>query len=107
MTNLDQEIVKKFAQVLRENFSSHLKLLLIFGSRAKNLAKPGSDYDFLIVLKEKNNRVIDAIYDEVVSFLVDYGVDISLKIYSEDDFNKKLFLGVPFVTEIKKSGIKL
>jgi predicted nucleotidyltransferase len=107
MADLSLEIIERFARVLKEKFSSHLRMILIFGSRARNLAKPGSDYDFLIVLKEKDNQIIDAIYNEVVSFLVDYGVDISLKIYSEDDFNKKLSLGVPFVAEIKKSGIKL
>lgn len=107
MASFDEEIIKKFTHILKKRFSPYLKMVLIFGSRAKNLAKPGSDYDFLIVLKEKNNQIIDAIYDEVVSFLIDYGVDISLKIYSEDDFEKKLSLGVPFITEIKKSGVKL
>lgn len=107
MTTLNEEIIKKFTDILKEKFSPQLKMILLFGSRAKNLAKPGSDYDFLIVLKEKNGQIVDAIYDEVVSFLVDYGVDISLKIYSETDFNKKLSLGVPFVSEVKKSGVEL
>jgi predicted nucleotidyltransferase len=100
-------IANKFAELLKEKFRDNVRKIFIFGSRAKNVAMPGSDYDFLIVLKQKDRRVIDAIYDEVVSFLVDYGVDISLKIYSEDDFNRKLSQGIPFVVEAVKSGVEL
>ena len=46
----------------------------------------------------------DKIYDEVVEFLIHDGVDISLKIYSEESYEQKVTLGVPFLENIEKHG---
>ena len=47
------EILKDFSQLLRLRFSENLKDLILFGSRAKGGAKKDSDYDFLVILKQK------------------------------------------------------
>ena len=101
---IEDKIVKEFIGYISDRIKAHIKRIILFGSRAKNSYKPYSDYDLLIVLDQKSSDVINEIYDIVVEFLINYGVDISLKIYSEKDYIQKLSLGTSFIKEIHKCG---
>ncbi len=103
----EKSVEKKFAEIVGNRFSAEILKVILFGSRAKGVAAPDSDYDILIILKRKNQSVVDGIYDEVMNFLERYEVDISLKIYTEDAFNKMMLLPTPFMAQIKKTGIEL
>ena len=46
-------IHRDFSQLLRLRFSDNLKDLILFGSRITGNAKKDSDYDFLVILKQK------------------------------------------------------
>ena len=46
-------ILQDFSQLLRLHFSDNLKDLVLFGSRMTGKAKKDSDYDFLVILKQK------------------------------------------------------
>ncbi len=103
----EESIEKKFAEIVGNRFSVEILKVILFGSRAKGVAAPGSDYDILVILKRKDRRVIDGLYDEVMNFLEHYEVDISLKIYTEEVFNKMMSLPTPFMAQIKKTGKEL
>lgn len=103
----EDKILIKFIARLPGNVRNHVKSIVLFGSRAKNRHTMSSDYDLLVVLDRKSSDVVNGIYDVVVDFLVEHGADISLKIYSEADYNKKVAMGVPFMREIMKHGEKL
>lgn len=53
MNTNKKEILKDFSQLLRLRFSDDLKDLVLFGSRITGEAKKDSDYDFLVILKQK------------------------------------------------------
>lgn len=55
--------------------------------KGKGIPKPGSDYDFLIVMVEKDRKIVEEVYDIVTDFLINNGVNISLKIYRETVLN--------------------
>jgi predicted nucleotidyltransferase len=97
-------IVREFTKAVSSRVGAHIKNIIFFGSRVKNTYKPYSDYDFLIVLDHKETNIINEIYEEALDFLLRFGVDISLKIYSEKDYTKRLSMGTPFMQEIKKHG---
>ncbi len=88
-------------------FPVHIVKIIFFGSRAKGVSKPESDYDFLIVLSEKNRKMIDLIYDVVTDFLISYHVDISLKIYRYEAFQKMASIPTPFMSAVLKTGKEL
>jgi predicted nucleotidyltransferase len=81
--------------------------VILFGSRAEGRFKPWSDYDLLIVVTRKDRQLIDGIYELVTDFLLSYGADISLKIYTSDDFNKKMGFPTPFMQRIRERGVIL
>ncbi len=103
----DTEIAREFARKLKKKLGNNLKKAILFGSRAKGISRADSDYDLVLVLHNRNREIIDWIYDNVVEFLIERGIDISLKIYSENDYNRKIALPTPFMAEIIKTGIDL
>jgi predicted nucleotidyltransferase len=100
-------IEEKFVKKISSLFSGHIVSVTFFGSRARGFPKPGSDYDFVIVLKEKERKIIDGIYQVVTDFLTRYGVDISLKIYKEKEFLRMASFPTPFIASILKTGKEL
>lgn len=102
-----EDIEGKFIKQIISLFPDQITRVILFGSRAKGVPKPGSDYDFLIVLKEKDRKIIDEIYNVVTDFLIRYGVDISLKVYNEKDFQQLTSIPTPFMASILKTGKEL
>jgi predicted nucleotidyltransferase len=100
----ESAIANNFVDFLKGHCLNILKKVIFFGSRAKGTARPNSDFDFLIVLEKRDLNIIDKIYDEVVEFFLKYGVDISLKIYKEEDYKRFMAIPTPFFKEIKKTG---
>ena len=101
------KIVQKFTNNIRKKSGNLIEKIIFFGSRVKGTAKPWSDYDFLIVVKEKNRDLKDNLYDVVMDFLLMYGVDISLKIYSLKRFKESLSYENPFLINVLKTGRNL
>ncbi len=53
MNTNNQVILTDFSQLLRLHLSDNLKDVVLFGSRTTGKAKKDSDYDFLVILKQK------------------------------------------------------
>ena len=47
------------------------------------------------------------LYEEVTDFLIKDGLDISLKVYSREAYNRGQKLGSPFFRELAATGIDL
>ena len=92
---------------LKQGIKTPICKIIVFGSRVKGTTGPDSDYDILLVLKEKREDIINRLYDVVLDFLLEEGIDISLKIYTEKDFNEKMLLGTPFMIELRKTGVEV
>lgn len=84
-----------------------VRRLILFGSRARGDHKPYSDYDILVVLAEKDRRVVDALYDATMEVLFRPGRLISLKIYRGTDFNRFAALPTPFLSNVLREGVVL
>lgn len=102
-----EDIEGKFINKIVTLFPDQITRVILFGSRAKGIPKPGSDYDFLIVLKEKDRKIIDEIYNVVTDFLTQDGVDISLKVYNEKNFRHLTSIPTPFMASVLKTGKEL
>lgn len=100
-------IENEFVDKITSLFPKEIVKVILFGSRAKGISKPGSDYDFVVVLKEKNPKIIEMIYDIVTDFLIEYGADVSLKIYKEKTFQEMASIPTPFMESIRKTGREL
>ncbi|MCX7795286.1 MAG: nucleotidyltransferase domain-containing protein [bacterium] len=100
------KIIEEFLQKITPIRGRILEMYL-FGSRARDDWRPDSDYDILIVLENKENEVIDKLYDAVIDILLSTGKLISLKIFLLKEFERLKSLQTPFISNVLNEGIKI
>ncbi len=107
-------LTEYLARLLRQ-FPQRIRRIALFGSKARGDAEPDADLDVLVVLGDGQKSrdgfyplgLTDPAWREIVGMtfdlLMDYGVDISPTIMSEDEFTEQ----PPLVQTIIKEGIEL
>ena len=80
--------------------------LILFGSQARGDEREDSDWDLLLLLNKSKKEKADE--DKAFKFVLmgwDYGTYLSIKIYTEEQWEKgKMF---PFYKNIEKDGIEI
>jgi len=80
--------------------------MILFGSQARGDAKPDSDWDLLLLLNKQRKEQSDK--DKAFEFVLmgwDYGTYLSIKIHTENDWEKgRMF---PFYKNVIKDGIEI
>ncbi|MBK6607219.1 MAG: nucleotidyltransferase domain-containing protein [Leptospiraceae bacterium] len=91
----EDNIVIDFTEELKKQIPSYLKNVALYGSRARGDNKKYSDYDFMVLLKEKNEDVSEIIYDIGYGILDKYEKLASCLIWNEKDweFHQKFPIG--------------
>ncbi|MBM4402683.1 MAG: nucleotidyltransferase domain-containing protein [Candidatus Cloacimonetes bacterium] len=59
LTKKEQKALDEFTQKLTSKYADRIDRIVLYGSRARGDARPDSDIDLLIVVKDKQPRVID------------------------------------------------
>jgi len=94
------------SRILRHDGSSIVRIVL-FGSLARGENVEESDVDLLVVIKEKDPKLLRIISDTGFDILLDYECDISPKTYSVKEEKRQKELQTPFFREIEKDGVVL
>lgn len=84
-----------------------IQQIILFGSRARGDALPDSDYDLLLVVPAKTDELIDLLYSAVIDTLLASGRLISLKIFTESEYQRLTNLSTPFMRRVEAEGISL
>ena len=104
-----REIIMSFARKVRRILGKNLKQVILYGSYARGDYTEDSDIDIMVLttLTDKEIEQIETeIYDLAFDYLMDYGVDISVVIKNEEQFN--YWLGaLPLYDNVRKEGMVL
>ncbi|MCP5498364.1 MAG: nucleotidyltransferase domain-containing protein [Leptospiraceae bacterium] len=96
-------IITFFSEKVRDSLKEKLLFIVLFGSRARGDAKEFSDYDFLILLKEKNKSLKKKIIDVEVATLDEFDRLVSSLVWQKKDWDiRKNF---PIGKNILQDGI--
>jgi predicted nucleotidyltransferase len=82
---------------------SHLRQILLFGSRARGDATTESDYDLLVVVDKVNQDVVRGIDDIAGKALLDHGVVVSAFPIAEEDRAKRRYS--PLLINVSREGV--
>jgi len=101
-------VIRRFLMLIsrsKKNGSplSKIKELYLFGSRCRDDWRPDSDYDILIILKQRDRGLKSRLYDIVMDILLDTG----RLIFTESEFNRLKSIPTPFIENVLKEGIRL
>jgi len=81
--------------------------MILFGSQARGDARPDSDWDLLVLLnKEKKSFEDEDVYGYPFAEMgLKYKTYISVKIYTENDWEKRSI--TPFYKNVEQEGIEI
>jgi predicted nucleotidyltransferase len=98
-------VLSRFRTALAETYGDRLERAVLFGSRARGDARPDSDYDVAVFIREPDRWL-----DEVIrlaglgaDILMDTGTVISAKPFRAGAYNEPL----PLMREIQREGLDL
>lgn len=99
-------VLQSFLKGIRP-YRRELRAVYLFGSRARGDYLPDSDYDLLVVAKEKDFTLKDKLYDVLTDVSLEYTRDLSMKFFSEAEFERLRAIPSHFIQTVLKEGVKL
>ena len=84
-----------------------LQQVVLFGSRARGDEKPYSDYDVLIVVKERDRDLVEAVHGAAIDALLATGRLVTPKIFRRRDFDRWSALPTPFFKNVLQEGVRI
>ena len=104
LTRLERVALEEYVEALVETLPGEIKAVVLFGSKARGVRRPGRDTDVAIILRgEKRPSLRYAVADAAFGPIVRYRVDISPVLISSSSFREKS----PLNQRIKEEGIPL
>ena len=103
----EEYALETFKDRLQERFKNDLIEIKIFGSKARGDFRADSDIDILITLKNSNWRRTDVVYEIASDILLETGIYISPKVFSEDMLKKNRDMNTTFIQNIIRDGVPI
>ena len=102
----DDPILKRFRCAMNEIYGGRVARVVLFGSRARRDARPDSDYDIAVFLREMPDRFAELrrLADVSTAILYDTGEVVNALPYREDTYNDPR---MPLMHEIRREGVEL
>jgi len=105
--NKEKQVIFSFKKALEKSLGQNLVSLQLFGSKARGNYRKDSDIDLLLILREKNHRVEEIIYNIVTDLMLKSGIYLSVKIFDLKSFEKLNQIPTVFMQKIKEEAVKL
>lgn len=103
----EQAALEDFVNAVRGSLGSEVVDVQLFGSKARGDATPESDVDVLVVVREEEPKLIDALYDLLLDACLGHNVYISLKVFSEAEYERLNHPRTPFMQNVAREGVAL
>lgn len=107
MTDEESQAIHAFLVKLEENLADSPLSVVMFGSRARGTAADDSDMDLLVVFPKVDAIVRDKVRDLATEVLLDYGIYLSTRVWSET-YRRRLAQEQSMLYQnIQRDGIEL
>ena len=105
LTPEEQAWLDAYRQALAQQFPGLVEHIIIFGSKARGTATPDSDLDLLVVIREGDWRLKDAVAQP--GYLLAIGTDVvpSLIILTVEEWEMHRKRQAPFWLTVTRDGI--
>ncbi len=107
LTRSEKEALDLLIRKLKSTLNEQLIKIQLFGSKIRGDFREDSDIDLLIVVRERNQAVLDIIAEISLDVDLKYDPKISLIIFSVDEYEQNKVWGTPFIKSIEREGVLL
>lgn len=99
--------LQEFTNRIRLLMGNSIRKIIVYGSYARGDYNSDSDVDIMVLTSLSDNEIKsieNEAYDIAFDFLMDYGINISVMIKNETEFN--YWLGaLPFYNNVRDEGV--
>lgn len=103
----ERRAVEEFERRLIAELPGRVKDIILFGSKARGDAHPGSDIDLLVVVDRKTPEMDDVIGRITADILLEKEIDLSALDFTRDQIAELAAIGTPFIRNVADEGIVL
>jgi predicted nucleotidyltransferase len=107
MFNHDKMALNQIAGLLKEKFSDRIEYIYAFGSRVRGDYGDGSDFDVLIVVKDKTPDIERRIIGLIVDAEESMNMSFTPVIKDAASFAREREINSPFYQNIINEGVRL
>ena len=98
-------IAKEYSEKVRSALGTHVREIILFGSRARGEQKKYSDYDVLIVVNKRDREIVKKIRKIAVGILDEHERLVGNIVYDAKEWERKKTF--PLGININREGIRL
>ncbi len=102
-----REVAEAFARDVRRLLGDNVVDVILFGSVARGEAKEESDVDILVIVKENAWESQKKLADLVVDYLLKYGIYVSPKVMSIEEFELIKDMNSAFYINVSREGVRV
>lgn len=103
----EKEALGRAVKMVREKLSDRIVSIYTFGSRARGDYEGWSDFDVLVVVKDKTPEIEAEIINTFVDEEIKSGLSFAPVIKDEESFEMEKRFETPFFENIMKEGVPL
>ena len=98
-------IAHEYSEKVRSALGSHIREIILFGSRARGEQKKYSDYDMLIVVDKRDREIVKTIRKIAVDILDEHERLIGNIVYDAEEWERKKTF--PLGINIDREGVRM
>ncbi len=107
LSKIENEALKEFKEKLSNKLGGEILFVWLFGSKARGDFQKESDIDILVVLKNPTEEQINYIYGAAMKAGSGHRIYLSVKIFSEKEFNYYKSIPTRFIANVLGEGVAL
>jgi predicted nucleotidyltransferase len=102
-----QRAVSQFLDGLRSGAADRIRSVMLFGSRARGDARPGSDVDLFVVVDRRDGALLDLVYGLAQDVLLGERVLLCPKVCPAGKLALMRQVGDPLLRSLERDGQEL
>ncbi|MGH9425414.1 MAG: nucleotidyltransferase domain-containing protein [Terriglobia bacterium] len=105
LTAEEQVWLDAYRQTLTQQFPGLIEQIIIFGSKARGTATADSDLDLLVVIRQGDWRLKDAVTQPGYSLSIDQDVVPSIMVYTMEEWEQRRNDEAPLWQMVNRDGV--
>ena len=101
----DLALAREYARRLKERLGDRLLSVTLYGSRARGDARPGSDFDLIVEVRERTTDVRDQVLELDVEMMNEFEELFVGMVYDEGEWKRESRM--PLGWNVSREGIAL
>jgi predicted nucleotidyltransferase len=107
LSHKEETALQAYVRALDERFGPRLLEVLLFGSKARNEARPDSDIDVAVILYQPSAQDLSEVRGLTFDIWLAHGVSISVRAMSRQGWERLGALRSLFYRNLKRDGVSL